>query len=200
MIRNTEIKRKLIHLLLGILIVILLKYGLIEKIHIFFLIIISIIFSFLSKRYKIPILHRILQNFERETDLKKFPGKGFIFYLIGVFLVLSFFPLDIAMAAILILAFADSVGHLFGIKFGRIRHPFVSTKFIEGWIAGLIAGFVGAFIILRSWPQALVASFFAMLVEGIEIKIGLEEVDDNIIIPLAAAIAIWAVRILFQII
>ena len=196
MSRNIEIKRKLIHLLLGIIIVALLSFEIINKIHIFFLIIIAIIASFLSKKYKISIAQHIIQNLERDKNLKKFPGKGSIFYLIGVFLVLSFFPLDIAMASILVLAFADSVGHLFGIRFGRIRHPFVSTKFIEGWIAGLIAGFVGAFIFV-SWHEALVASFFAMLVEGVEIKAGLEEVDDNIIIPLVAAIAIWIVRVLF---
>jgi len=191
-----EIKRKLIHLLLGIIIVTLLFLDIINKIHIFFLIIIAIIVSFLSKKYKMPIVQHIIQNIERDENLKKFPGKGIIFYFIGVFLVLTFFPLDIAMAAILVLAFADSVGHLFGIKFGKIKHPFVSTKFIEGWVAGLIAGFVGAFIIVP-WPQALAASFFAMLVEGVEIKIGLEEIDDNLIIPLIAAIAIWVVKVLF---
>ena len=141
-------------------------------------------------------MQHIIQNLERDENLKKFPGKGIIFYFIGVFLVLTFFPLDIAMAAILVLAFADSVGHLYGIKFGKIPHPFISTKFLEGWIIGLIAGFVGAFIIVP-WPQALAASFFAMLVEGIEIKIGLEEIDDNLIIPLIAAIAIWVVKVLF---
>ena len=191
-----EIKRKLIHLLLGIIIVTLLSFGIINKIHIFFLIIIAIIVSFLSKKYKIPIVQHIIQNLERDENLKKFPGKGTIFYFIGVFLVLTFFPLDIAMAAILVLAFADSIGHLFGIRFGKIKHPYISKKSIEGWIIGLIAGFVGAFIIVP-WLQALAASFFAMLVEGIEIKIGLEEIDDNLIIPLIAAIAIWAVRVLF---
>jgi len=109
--------------------------------------------------------------------------------------VLLFFPLDIAMPAILVLAFADSIGHLFGIKFGKIPHPFISTKFLEGWFVGFIAGFIGAFIFVP-WPQAIAASFFAMLVEGIEVKIGAEEVDDNLIIPLVAAIAIFAVRYL----
>ena len=137
-----------------------------------------------------------MHTLERDENVGKFPGKGLIFYFIGVFLVLSFFPLDIAIPAILILAFADSVGHLFGIKYGKKKHPYVSTKFVEGWIAGFIAGFIAAFVFVP-WPEALAASFFAMLVDGIEIKIGAEEIDDNLIIPWVAASAIWAVRFFF---
>ena len=194
--RNVEMKRKFLHLFLGIILVALLMFGFIGTIHVFFMIIIMIIISFLSKKHKIPVVYWFLKNFEREENLKKFPAKGFIFYLIGAFLVLLFFPMDIAMPAILVLAFADSIGHMFGIRFGKIPHPFVSTKFLEGWIVGLIAGFIGAFIFVP-WHEALAASFFAMLVEGIEIKIGTDEIDDNLIIPLVAAIAIWGVRTLF---
>lgn len=192
-----EIKRKLLHISMGIIIVLLLLYGLIGKMHIFFLVIVSIVISFLSKKHRITLVDKFMQNFERDQNLKKFPGKGVIFYLIGIYLVLSFFPMDIALAAILILTFADSISHLFGIRFGRTRHPFVSTKFLEGWFAGLIAGFVAALVFVP-WYEALAASFFAMLVEGIEIKTGKEEeIDDNVLIPLVAAIAIWAVRAIF---
>lgn len=194
--KNVEVKRKLLHLIFGILLVILLRFGIVEKLHLFILLIIIIIISFLSKKTKLPGINWLMQHFERDKVIKKFPFKGLIFYLIGVLLVLFLFPMDIALAAILVLAFADSIGHLFGIKFGKIPHPFVSTKFVEGWIAGFIAGFIGALIFVP-WHEALAASFFAMLVEGIEIKIGAEEVDDNLIIPLVAASAIWAVRLFF---
>ena len=194
--KDFEAKRQFFHMILGIVIVILLMYGLINEIHILFLLIIGIIISFLSKKYKIPIIYWFLKNFEREKYLKTFPGKGAIFYLIGVFLVLSFFSLDIAMAAILVLAFGDSVSNIFGIRYGKIKHPFHSRKFVEGWIAGLIAGFIGALVFV-AWPQALAASFFAMTAESIEIKLGAAEIDDNIIVPLVAAITIWMVRALF---
>ena len=193
--KELEAKRQLFHMLLGIAIVALLVYGLIDKTHIFFLIVIGIIISFLSKKYKIPVICWFLKNFDREKDLKSFPGKGVIFYLIGVFLVLSFFPFDIAMPAILVLAFGDSASHLFGVRHGKIRHPFADKKFIEGMIAGFIAAFIGALVFLP-WHEALIASFFAMLAESIEIKIGAEKVDDNIIIPLVAAIAVSIARFL----
>ena len=193
--KNIEPKRQLFHMLFGIIIVVLLVYDLLRVTHIFFLVVIGIMLSFLSKKFKIPIIFWFLENFEREKDLKEFPGKGVIFYLIGAFLVLSFFPLDIAMPSILILAFGDSASHLFGVRYGRIKHPFTDKKFIEGMIAGFIAAFIGALVFLP-WHEALAASFFAMLAEGFEIRIGAEDVDDNIIIPLVAAIAISFTRFL----
>ena len=50
------------------------------------------------------------------------------------------------------------------------------------------------------WPVVTDASPCArnsQLVEGIEVKIGAEEVDDNLIIPIVAAIAIWSIRYFF---
>ena len=194
--RNVEVKRKILHLLFGALIVILLMFEIIEKLHLLILLILFFVISILSKKYRIPGVDWFVQNFERDAYIKKFPGRGFVFYVLGSLLVLSFFSLDIAMASILVLAFADSIGHLFGIKYGKRRHPYVSTKFIEGWIVGFIAGFIAASVIVP-WHEALAASFFAMLVEGIEIKVGADDIDDNLIIPLVAAIAIWSVRALF---
>ena len=54
--KDFEAKRQLFHLLLGITIVALLVYGLMNKIHIFFLVVTGIIISFLSKKYKIPLI------------------------------------------------------------------------------------------------------------------------------------------------
>lgn len=198
-INTVETKRKILHMVFGILIVLLLAFGIVNVWHIFILIIISIIVSFFSQRHKIPVLNIILYNFERENDIKKFPGKGPIFYLIGIFLVLSFFPLSIALPSILILALGDSVGHFFGArqrrKIPHFKKQSSNKKFLEGFIAGIVAGFFAALIFVP-WYEALAASLVAMIVERIEIKIGAEEVDDNILIPLAAAIAIWITRVL----
>ena len=193
---KVEVNRKLLHMSLGVALVALLMFGIVGKEHLFGLLAAMLVLSILSKKYNIPVVGWLLRNFEREEYAKKFPGRGFIYYIIGVLLVLVFFPMDIAMPAILVLAFADSIGHLFGIRYGKRKHPYVKTKFVEGWIAGLIAGFIAAFVFVP-WHEALAASFFAMLVEGIEVKIGAEEVDDNLIIPLVAAIAIWSVRYFF---
>ena len=193
---NVEVNRKLLHMFLGVALVAFLMFGIVGKEHLFGLLVIMLTVSVLSRKYDIPLISWLLRNFEREDYVKKFPGRGFIFYIIGSLLVLALFPMDIAMPAILVLAFADSIGHLFGIRYGKIRHPYVKTKFIEGWVAGLVAGFIAAFVFVP-WHEALAASFFAMLVEGIEVKIGVDDIDDNLIIPLVAAIAIWSVRYFF---
>jgi len=189
-----EIKRQIFHWLFGIILVILLMYGLIDTWILFYLIIIGLIISFLSKKTNIPVIYWFLENFERPQDLKKFPGKGLITYLIGAFLVTLLFPLEIAMASILILAFGDSVSTIFGIRYGKRKHMLNDKKFIEGSIAGLIAAFVGALIFLP-WFEAFAAAFFAMTAEAIEIKIGRGQVDDNIVMPLVAGIVVQIVRL-----
>lgn len=190
-----ESKRKIFHIAMGLLLVLLLKFGILGWLGLLFLAVSAAICSVISRKYPIPIIHDILNLLEREEDIKAFPAKGLVFYLAGAFLVVAFFPRDIALASIMVLALGDSVSHIFGSKFGRIYHPLTNKKFLEGMIAGIIAGFLGALFFV-SWHEALIAALFAMFAEGIEIKVGAEEVDDNLVVPLAAAVSIWAVRLI----
>lgn len=194
-ISKFEWRRQLFHMFLGVLIVILLLYDFIDKKIIFIAIVMGLAFSYLSKKTEIPVVYQLLQKFERKEDIKKFPGKGMVFYLIGVFAALLLFPKDIAMASIMVLALGDSFSHLFGIHYGKIRHPLSKTKFLEGTIAGFVAGFVGA-LVFAKWYESLFASLAAMVVETIEIKIGTEQVDDNLIIPFVAGAVIWIIRLI----
>ncbi|MBI2649790.1 hypothetical protein HYX04_00585 [Candidatus Woesearchaeota archaeon] len=192
-INKFEWNRQLFHIFLGMGIAALLVYDFIDKNRILAVIIAGLILSYLSKKTKIPIISQMLQIFERREDIKKFPGKGIIFYFIGTYIALLVFPKDIAMASIMVLALGDSVSHLYGLHFGKIKNPLSKTKFIEGTIAGLIFGFIGAFVFLPWW-EALFASLAAMIVEAIEIKLGTQQVDDNLIVPFVAGVAVWAVR------
>ena len=204
--RNFELNRQLFHLFLGIVAVFLLVYDFIGK-EIVFLnlkipyadILILIIFGFLlshmAKKIKIPVINQLLQQFERKEELKTFPGRGIIFYFIGIYIALLAFPKEIAMASIMVLALGDSVSHAYGVHFGKIKHPFSKTKFLEGTIAGFAAGFIGAFVFLP-WHEAFFASLAAMIAEAVEIKIGAEQVDDNLIIPFVAGAAVWVARLL----
>jgi len=103
------------------------------------------------------------------------------------------FDKDIAMASIMVLALGDSVSHLYGLHYGKIKHPLSNKKFLEGTIAGFVAGFIGALVFAR-WYEAFFASLAAMIVEGIEVKIGTRQIDDNIIVPLVAGGVLWAMR------
>lgn len=190
-----EFNRQAFHMLLGIIIVLLLRYSFIDNNLILISILAGFILSFLSRKIKIPVIYGFLQKFERKKDLQRFPGKGIIFYLIGIYISLLLFPKEIAMASIMILALGDSVSHLYGLYYGKMRHPLSEKKFLEGTIAGFIAGFLGALIFLP-WLEAFFASLAAMIVEAIEIKIGTEQVDDNLIIPAIAGAVVWVARLI----
>lgn len=194
-INNFEWNRQLFHIFLGIGIVALLVYDIIDKNKVLFIIIIGLLLSFLSRKAKIPVIYQLLERFEREEDLTKFPGKGFIFYFIGAYIALLLFEKEIAMASIMVLALGDSISHLYGLHFGKIKYPLSKTKFLEGTIAGFIFGFIGALVFLP-WFEAVLASLAAMAIESIEIKIGSQQVDDNLIVPFVAGSVVWIVRAL----
>jgi len=194
-ISNLEIKRQLFHLVLGVFTVALLHYGLITPLIMLIGIIKGLIISLFAKKYRIPVVSWFLDEFERKEDMKILPGRGAIYYAIGCFLAVYLFPKDIAIAAILILAFGDSISHLFGAHYGRIRHPLNDKKFLEGTLFGFLASFAISLFFVNL-PEAFFASLAAMIVEAIEIKIGANTINDNLLMPLVSGIAISVVRIL----
>ena len=189
-----EIKRQPIHILSGLLIIALLYYDLLSPLILSALVIISVIASILIKKTRPKVVYNLLRFVEREENLEHIPGKGLIAYLIGGLAVVTLFEKDIALASVMILALGDSISRLVG-PFGRIRHPFNNAKFIEGVIAGMIAASLGAMLFVRPY-EAIAASFFAMLIEGFDLRILKFKVDDNITIPITSAAVIWALRYL----
>ncbi len=189
-----EIKRQPFHILLGLLFIALIYYDLLNPLLLLIVIVLTLAGSFFVKKTKPKTIYKLLQLIEREKALKELPGKGFIAYLIGALLVITLFEKDIAMASIIILALGDSFSRLIG-PFGRIKHPFNNTKFLEGVIAGIIAASLGAMLLVRP-SEAIIASFFAMALEGFNLKLFKFKIDDNITIPLIAGIVIWVMRIL----
>ena len=194
MLTKLEIKRQLIHTLLGIIIVILLYFNIINATILFAVSVIGLILSFLSKKFNIPVIYSFLQIFDRKKDLENFPGKGAVFYVIGAFVVVLIFPKDIALASIIILALGDSVSRLVG-PYGYLKHPFHNEKFFEGVIAGAIAGFLGALFFVP-WLYALIASSISMLIEGIDLEIKGFKIDDNLLIPIVAAVVMQTINAL----
>ncbi|HLC50308.1 MAG TPA: hypothetical protein VJI97_02665 [Candidatus Nanoarchaeia archaeon] len=192
-INNLEWRRQIFHLLLGVILVVLLMFNFIDENFILVTTLIGLFISFIIRKKRIPIIWDILKKFERKEELYEFPGKGTIFYFLGVYVSLLLFPKDIALASIMVLAFGDSVSHLFGLHFGKTKTVLSSTKLLEGTIAGFIAGFLGALIFV-SPLEAFFASLIAMIAEAIEIKIKTERIDDNLIIPFIAGSAIWVIR------
>lgn len=192
MLTKLEMKRQVLHILFGVTIVSLLLLDILTAEILFTIFIIGLIISYFSRKEKIPIIYHFLKVFDREKDIKEFPGKGVIFYILGSFLAVTLFDKDIAMASIMILAFGDSISRLMG-PYGYLKHPFHSEKFIEGVIAGAIAGFFGALVFV-SILEAALGSIFAMLIESLDLRANNFKIDDNLTIPIIAGFVMWLIR------
>ena len=86
-----EIKRRMFHLVSGLFLVGLISYNILDFKVAFVLLIIAFILSFAAKKMNVPLISWFLKKFDRPRDYKRFPGKGSVFYLVGVFLVLLLF-------------------------------------------------------------------------------------------------------------
>ncbi len=184
-----EIRRQLFHILLGIVLVVLLHYELINSWHLFGLLILGILFSWLSVFVRLPVIGWFLDKFERKQTR---PGKGAITYFIGVLLALQLFPTDIAYAAILILALGDGVSSLIG-PFGSIRTTLSDKKLFEGTFAGGLLAGVAAMFFVQPF-EAFLAAFIAMFFEALEIRFNQQIMSDNVIVPLVAGTVILLLR------
>lgn len=191
--KKQELVRQIMHILFGLLIVILFSADLINAWILFYILIASIILSFLSIKLDVPVISWFLKNFERQNT--RLPGEGFVFFLAGSLLAIKLFSQDIALASILILSFGDGISHLIGEGIGKRKILFNKSKNIEGLIFGVIAGTIAALFFV-SFLEAFVASLAAMLVEAVEIKIRENHIDDNLFVPLVAGTAILLLRII----
>lgn len=169
-INNLEIKRKIVHILIGIAALLLIVYNIVTPLIIFVILIIGIFFSFLSLKFRIPILSFFLDNFERSEEKSKLPGRAIIFAVVGSLLALQLFERNIALASIIILTFADPISHLIGKNFGKKKFFIDKRKNIEGHITGTIISSIFAMFFVHP-ILALVGSLIAMFFESIIIEI-----------------------------
>ena len=104
--------------------------------------------------------------------------------------------MDIALASIMILTFADSISNVVGTHFGKIKNPFDEKKKLEGNIAGFLIGSLIASTFVEP-ILAIFGSLIAMIFESVSIKVSEERVDDNLIVPLIAGTMMYILRIYF---
>lgn len=123
-------------------------------------------------------LEKLLARFERA---KATPFQGAITLMTGCLFALTFSPsIAFGLAAIAILAFGDGAATLFG-KGGRAPIPWNSNKTWRGSLAFCAIGGLAAlpFIGITAFGYAGVLA----LIESIDLQ-----VDDNIVIPVAAVL------------
>ena len=187
-----EVRRQVAHLCFGVLLTLLLFLDLIDA---WFLTAATLTFAALILYWKSAcgancLFKRMLSFFERDEHITRFPARGPFFFLFSTLLTVLLFPRTIALASILILAVGDSISHLYGRFLGRVKVPFFPEKNLEGHIVG---GCIAALVSTIFVPlvPALVASAIAMLVEIPRFRIGQMQVDDNLLIPLAAGTTLF---------
>ncbi len=188
-----EFRRQSFHALFGVALAALIYYEVLSALLLLILFFISLSLSFFSLYWKVPVLSWFLEVFEREETL--LPGRGVVFYFLGAFVVVLLFQKNIALASLLILSFGDSVSHYVGRFHGSLENPLNRKKMVEGFGAGWLAGLLTSWAFIGFFP-ALVASFFAMVVESLELKTGPLLFDDNLTVPLVSALTAFLAMLL----
>ena len=144
---------------------------------------------FIKKQKRLPVISWILKNFEREKDIRDWPLKGTVFFIMGALLASLIFSKEAAFVAVLMLAIGDSASTLIGRPLGSRKHFHNPRKTIEGTIAGSFAAYIAAafFVPLN---MAVVGAIVFGIVESFDFKDRHMYFDDNIIVPLAVGLVI----------
>lgn len=180
-----EVRRQVAHLGTGLFIILLIKLKIVTIPILGAILVAGGIFVLLEFRFKIPLIHELLMTFERLEQLKKFPGKGSFFLVLGSFASLILFEEPIALAAIAIMAVGDSLTAIIGIYFGQIKSPTNPMKHLEGTALAIMAGTIAAFNFVP-FEKAFIGAIVAMLFEALTIRHIDRVIDDNLLIPLVA--------------
>jgi dolichol kinase len=132
-------------------------------------------------------------HFEREGIVRPFTGAIWFFFSAGLSFLL--FPLDIASAAVIMLAVGDGISTIVGKKFGK--HRLIGKKTLEGSTAMLFSSFIA--VLFLPFSAVLLGSVVAALSELLPEVGGLRNlrekgwVDDNFFIPVLAGVAMYVV-------
>lgn len=194
--KNLRIRRAILHILTGTIILFLTIYYKDTRWLLFYALILGIILSFLSFIVKIPLIGFFLENFELKRHRKEFPGKSLLFFVAGSLLVIKLFPQNIALASIAILTFADPASYFFSRIGKKYRNPVNKNKTLASFLISIIIAFIAANFFIEA-KYAILSSIFSMLAESFNIKIWEDHIDDNFLIPLVAGTIIYIAKMFF---
>lgn len=190
----TEIRRKGVHLLDGLLLAFLYWMGWINQwfFIVLFTLCVAAVLTYRSaiRRKRTTFIAGFFNLFERKKHRNyKEAGKSALQYHLALVLAVLLFPKDAAIASMIILAVGDTVALWYGVFFGKVPCPWNKKKDLD---ARLFAALLCTLLLLPvlPWWHALIASGAAMIAESFDLKIGSLHIDDNFLIPLVAGIII----------
>lgn len=143
-------------------------------------------------RFRFPQLNelslRLFGNIMRREELHRMSGNTF--YVIGLILVVLFFPKTITLLSVLFLALGDPIAAIVGTLWGRHK-IFGGRKSVEGalanWCVCAAVTFVFGLNYLRlPWEQAFILSMVGGTASVIAESLPLP-IDDNFSIPVISA-------------
>jgi len=85
---------------------------------------------------------RVLGALMRETEYDAW--NGVIWYMLGVWIILSFFPKDVAVVGVLLLSWCDTAASTIGRAYGRYTPRIRKGKSLAGSLAAFLVGIVTA--------------------------------------------------------
>lgn len=144
---------------------------------------------------------RVLGAFMRETEYDGW--NGVIWYLLGAWIVLGFFPKDVGVMGVLLLSWCDTAASTFGRAYGRYTPRISRGKSLAGSIAAFAVGVItalgfwgylaprtGPFVDDVDWPFMFTGAL--RLPAGLRNTVGLTETQGSISGGLALAVmSLW---------
>ncbi|MDD4128062.1 MAG: hypothetical protein PHV39_10355 [Methanomicrobium sp.] len=177
-----EIYRQFSHLLFGLLICTFIYFANTQTALYTFVAVIFIgviIADAVSRGINVPLFSYLIDKLEREGS---FPGKGALFFFVGVLFCLQFFGSDITITSIIVLSVLDSITTVAGVNYGK--HKIFGKKTLEGTLSGIIASII-VLLLFTSPMTAVIISVVAGLTELVS------PVDDNLTIPVVSCICLF---------
>ena len=146
-------------------------------------------------RLRIPAMNEFLvQRFSliiRQREINQLAGTTYL--IMGVLMLLLFFPRDIVKVSLLFLAIADPMASLIGVKYGRIRLP--KGKSLEGSMTAFVLCGGIYLLTLQSISEmgyGMIAVNFALagLIGALAEYSPFGDLDDNLTIPIFSGVGI----------
>jgi phytol kinase len=181
---RTEIVRKSIHLLIGLVPTIAAwNFGVAVSLLIAGILVYSYSELMRLHGYEIAVISRITAMAARRRDSGRFVY-GPVTLALGALLALAFYPEPAASIGIYALAFGDGLSSLVGKAFGTIRIPFTGGKSVEGSLTCFTAVMCSAYAVTGDTPRSAAIALIATVTEAAPTK------DmDNILLPFVVGLA-----------
>jgi dolichol kinase len=193
--KTIHIRRKVFHLCLGTVFIISFIY--MDLLKWFFLAVLGlgVILSFLQSKRNLPVITWFLERYDKNDD--QVPGQGPLTFFTGSVLVWFLFPGEIALASLIVLTFGDPIAYLAGKLIKGPDLPWNGNKTIIGSISFMIIPFI-LISFMFSFTEAIIISIAGSAMESMKYPRSLL-FDDNITIPIGAAMVSWLLSLLLGI-